>query len=152
MMKSSFAGQIERTRIIFERQDIVYMAELCSKAKQWKNCLGVMRHLFVFMRKKCPDGDLSVREKNMFTACFMHLEKAKRKQWRTCYSLFEEEEAKDPDEDTNYKLRCIGLMKKKIENEIRELAKEAYKHAKYFISCDTTTTESRVFYMKMIAD
>ena len=42
-------------------------------------------------------------------------------------------------------------MKKKIEKEIRELCKEVYIETSYFLRA-AKSTESRVFYLKIIAD
>ena len=49
------------------------------------------------------------------------------------------------------KFKCIMLTKKRIEEEIRDLCREAYIEVKYFLRY-AISVESRVFYLKLIAD
>ena len=81
-----------------------------------------------------PTLDLTPLEKNIFCGCYKALIEKGRKAWRTCCEAFDKEEELDPDEQTNYKLKCILFTKSKIENEVREIVKEQYTVAKHFIS------------------
>ncbi len=76
------------------------------------------------MKSQLPEHDLSQAEKNVFHACFQQLLSSRRRSWRHCLETFIKEEEIDPDETTNYKLKCIKLTKAKIESEIRMLCKD----------------------------
>ena len=85
----------------------------------------------------------------------------KRRQWRSIYVVFDEEERKEILRDTekegeerkenSLKLNCILLMKKRIEQEIKDLCKEAYVEIRYFLRA-AVSNEARVFYLKMLGD
>ena len=49
------------------------------------------------------------------------------------------------------KFKCINEMKETIEDEIRDLCREWYIEAKYFLKC-AVTIESKIFYLKIKAD
>lgn len=78
-----------------------------------------------------------------------------RLEWRTCSEIYSKEEEANPDDNTNYKLRCIQLTKAKIENEVREICKQQYVIAKHFIEKSEIAqkaVDSRIFYLKTMAD
>ncbi len=106
------------------------------------------------MRQYLPKVDLNEQEKNLFNSCFKHMLEKSRRQWRTCFELFQKEEELDPDEATNYKLRCIKLVKQRIEDEIRNLCKDQYLICKHYLKTETASVslECRVFYFKIMAD
>ena len=61
------------------------------------------------------------------------------------------EERKADDATNNFKFKCINEMKETIEDEVRELCREWYIEAKYFLR-QAFSIESKVFYMKIKAD
>ena len=87
----------------------------------------------------------------------------KRRQWRNIYLVYDSEERNhiiveeeepqtgDAEKRKAQRLRCILMMKKRIEKEIRDLCRECYIETKYFLTT-ALSTEARVFYLKIIAD
>lgn len=126
---------------------------VAGKVKQWDECFTSVVSLYEFMKHHLPTHDLNQQEKNLFSSCFKNLIEQARKQWRTCYEKFQEEEDADPDE-SNFKLKCIMLTKKKIEEEIRQMCQLQYVIAKHFIKSEPaqSSLECRVFYYKTMAD
>ena len=61
------------------------------------------------------------------------------------------EERKADDATNNFKFKCINEMKETIEDEVRELCREWYIEAKYFLR-QAFSIVSRVFYQKIKAD
>lgn len=106
------------------RKELAYQASLSYSAKQWNHCVDDFMDLFFMMRDDMQDHDLSQFEKNLFSSSFQHLLYTRRRSWRLCLETFTKEEEVDPDEQTNFKLRCIKLTKAQIESEIRLLCKD----------------------------
>lgn len=136
------------------RKDLCYMAGLSCAAKQWHDCVEDFMSLFNHMREHLTSQDLNQQEKNIFNSSFKHVLEKGRRQWRTCFELFQKEEEADPDEETNYRLKCIKLMKVRIESEIRLLCKDQYLVCKHFMKTESANNslECRVFYFKIMAD
>ena len=98
--------------------------------------------------------DLTKEEKNFFHSAYKNIIVTKRKQWRIIVEIMESEEIKAGKEEEaggGFKFKCINETKEIIEDEIRVLCKEWYIEAKYFLKY-AKTSESRVFYMKILAD
>ena len=88
---------------------------------------------FQLIKTYFPVSDFSSYEKNVFCGLFNALIAKGRLEWRTCCEIYSKEEEANPDDITNYKLRCIHITKAKIENEVREICKQQYVIAKHFL-------------------
>ena len=64
---------------------------------------------------------------------------------------FKDQEDIDPDENQNFRLPLLITLMTKIEKELKNFCKEAYCEAKYYLPL-AETLESRLFYLKMMAD
>ena len=105
-------------------------------------------------RTKQKGKDLIKEEKNLFNSAFKNIIVTKRKQWRMVIELMESEEKKlghEKGAGDGVKFKCINEMKETIEDEIRDLCREWYIEAKYFLKC-AVTIESKIFYLKIKAD
>lgn len=111
---------------------------------------------------------MTVQEKLIFNTAFKNQLMLKRRQWRSIfvefdaeekrYMLHEEKKVVKPEgaaapghHGKEFKLRCIILVKKRVEQEIRELCKECYIETRYFLRA-SVSAEARVFYLKILAD
>lgn len=140
------------------RMSLIYMARLTHSVKQHEDSLSYVKRLVRLMRGEFEGMDLTSEEKLLFNAGYRNILMMKRRQWRSIFTVFDAEERKEifdekkPEEmQKDYKLKCILLTKKRIEHEIRELCKDVYTEARYFLRM-ATSAESRVFYLKMLAD
>ena len=69
----------------------------------------------------------------MFNSAYKNIIVVKRKQWRSIIEIMDREERKADDATNNFKFKCINEMKETIEDEVRELCREWYIEAKYFL-------------------
>ena len=140
------------------RLSLIYMARLTHTVKQHEDMLAYVKRLVRLMRGEFEGTDLTSEEKIFFYAGYKNILVMKRRQWRSIFTVFDAEERKEIFDEKkpeaaqkDYKLKCILLTKKRIEHEIRELCKDVYTEARYFLRL-ATSTESRVFYLKILAD
>ena len=92
-----------------------------------------VRKLIKLMRSKQQGKDLIKEEKNLFNSAYKNIIVVKRKQWRSIIEIMDREERKADDATNNFKFKCINEMKETIEDEVRELCREWYIEAKYFL-------------------
>ena len=138
-------------KLVKKRREYTYMASLAHDSKRREDQLGFVRKLIKLMRSTQHWSDLVQEEKNLFNSAYKNIIVAKRKQWRGIIEIMDREEKKADDARNNFKFKCINEMKETIEDEVRELCKEWYIEAKYFLR-HAYSSESRVFYMKIKAD
>jgi hypothetical protein len=81
---------------------------------------------------KAFDYDLNLREKALFTKCYKINFEQRYIGWKKMDVEFKLQENRDAKYTTNKFLRCIKEMKKKLEDEMRQMCKEAYTEAKYY--------------------
>ena len=149
-----------------KRLNLIYMAGLAKASKRHEDVLDYMRKLIRIMRTDFRNQDMIVEEKLLFNTAFKNLLLLKRRQWRSVFVQFDEEEKRfmlDENEEAaaagknknnknkEFKLRCILIIKKRIEQEIRDLCKECYIETRYFLRA-AVSQESRVFYLRILAD
>ena len=128
-----------------KRIDINFMCKLAVNCKQWPDLSQAVQKIIALLRTKFSGADLTFEEKNYFNCAFKNLIQMKRKQWRTLYETFNKEEEVDPSEETNFKLKCIKKIIRKVESEIRQLCKQIFIESRYFLK-HSKSAESKVFY------
>lgn len=140
-----------------ERDAMVFMAKVAEQAERWEgnppqnlplDVADLIRTEMVdFMRRVISLGSsLSVEERNLFSIAFKNVTSERRAAWRILAGS--EQRALDTDHRA---AKMAATYRHRVEEQARAVCYDALSQIAHLLSA-TTTSEARVFYLKMRGD
>jgi len=120
------------------RGALVFLASTAEKAERYDDMCKYMSALVLWTSTN--NADLTVEERNLFSVAYKNVIGARRASWRT----LNVEDQKFDD--------LIADYKKKIELELSSICKDVLNLLEDKLLKHASTSESNVFYLKMIGD
>lgn len=126
-----------------EEKKLIDRAKLAEQAERYDDMAKIMKRLTEMLRE--GSKELTNEERNLLSVAYKNVVGAKRSSWRIVSSL--EQKCDDSEKCTEYKgYRC------EIENELNGVCDEVLELLDKSLIPSATTTESKVFYLKMKGD
>jgi len=121
------------------RGSLVFLASTAEKAERYDDMCKFMSALVNWTSSNAQD--LTVEERNLFSVAYKNVIGARRASWRTLNV-----------EDNKYD-ELVQDYKKRVELELTSICKDVLSLLEdKLLKCDKKTSESSVFYLKMIGD
>jgi len=121
------------------RGSLVFLASTAEKAERYDDMCKFMSALVNGTSSNAQD--LTVEERNLFSVAYKNVIGARRASWRTLNV-----------EDNKYD-ELVQDYKKRVELELTSICKDVLSLLEdKLLKCDKKTSESSVFYLKMIGD
>jgi len=121
------------------RGSLVFLASTAEKAERYDDMCKFMSALVNWTSSNAQD--LTVEERNLFSVAYKNVIGARRASWRTLNV-----------EDNKYD-ELVQDYKKRVELELTSICKDVLSLLEdKLLKCDKKTSESSVFYLKMICD
>eukprot|EP00742_Colponemidia_sp_Colp-10_P000185 GILJ01000208.1.p1 GENE.GILJ01000208.1~~GILJ01000208.1.p1 ORF type:complete len:275 (+),score=51.05 GILJ01000208.1:75-827(+) len=124
-----------------ERDEHVYMAKLAEQAERYEDMVDYMKKVATM------DNELSVEERNLLSVAYKNTVGARRTAWRAITALEQKEEAKG----SRY-LETIRGYRSRIEQELAGICQDVLNILDKTLVPLASTSESKVFYLKMKGD
>lgn len=120
-------------------EESVFLAKVAEQAERYEDMLIFLKPV---LQKK---GELAMDERNLVSVAYKNLSGNKRTAWRALTAIEENPKYTKYHEKTK-------TYKKKIEEELKVICKDAIKAIDDNLLKNATSAESKVFYLKMKAD
>jgi len=121
------------------RAALVFLASTAEKAERYDDMCKFMSALVAWTSSN--NHDLTVEERNLFSVAYKNVIGARRASWRTLNV-----------EDNKYD-ELVQDYKKRVEGELAGICKDVLSLLEdKLLKCQQKTSESSVFYLKMIGD
>jgi 14-3-3 protein epsilon len=127
------------------REQYVYMAKLSEQAERYEEMVQFMEKLVV---GSTPAEELTVEERNLLSVAYKNVIGSLRAAWRIISSIEQKEESRKNDDH-------VGLVKEyrsKVEAELSDVCAGILKLLDSNLVPSASTSESKVFYLKMKGD
>jgi len=123
------------------KDDLVQRAKLAEQAERYDDMAKAMKSV-------TEQGiELSNEERNLLSVAYKNVVGARRSSWRVISSI----EQKSSD-STDKKQSMAKAYKCKVENELQDICKDVLNLLEKYLIPKATSTESKVFYLKMKGD
>eukprot|EP00798_Chlamydomonas_sp_ICE-L_P030841 gene30841-35880_t len=129
---------------VTEREDCVYMAKLAEQAERYDEMVEEMKKVAKLVDKQ----ELSVEERNLLSVAYKNVIGARRASWRIVSSIEQKEESKGNEEH----VQSIRTYRSQVENELTEICQSILDLLDTYLIQNSSTGESKVFYLKMKGD
>lgn len=124
------------------KDDLVQRAKLAEQAERYDDMAKAMKSV-------TEQGiELSNEERNLLSVAYKNVVGARRSSWRVISSI----EQKSSSDSTDKKQSMAKAYKCKVENELQDICKDVLNLLEKYLIPKATSTESKVFYLKMKGD
>ncbi|GAA0170102.1 scaffold/adaptor protein [Lithospermum erythrorhizon] len=127
------------------RDQYVYLAKLSEQAERYEEMVSYMDKLVL---TSTPSTELTVEERNLLSVAYKNVIGSLRAAWRIVSSIEQKEESRKNEEH-------VGLVKdyrSKVEGELTNICNGILKLLEDNLVPSGSTSESKVFYLKMKGD
>mmetsp|Transcript_54807 Transcript_54807/g.174131 ORF Transcript_54807/g.174131 Transcript_54807/m.174131 type:complete len:261 (-) Transcript_54807:342-1124(-) len=126
------------------REEHVYMAKLAEQAERYDE----MKEHMKAVAEMSGDQELNVEERNLLSVAYKNVIGARRASWRIISSIEQKEESKGNDEH----VELIKEYRAQVEAELAEICTSILTLLDSALVPNSTSGESKVFYLKMKGD
>ncbi|XP_065179588.1 14-3-3 protein zeta/delta-like [Sycon ciliatum] len=123
-----------------DRETLVQKAKIAEQAERYDDMAGAMKSVTE------AGGELSPEERNLLSVAYKNVVGARRSSWRVISSI---EQKADGSEQ---KQALAKEYREKVETELRNICDEVLKLLSGHLIQNSTTPDSKVFYLKMKGD
>ncbi|XP_047325502.1 14-3-3 protein 10 [Impatiens glandulifera] len=127
------------------REQCVYLAKLAEQAERYEEMVHYMEKL---VAGATPAGELTVEERNLLSVAYKNVIGSLRAAWRIVSSIEQKEESRKNDEH----VVLVKDYRSKVEDELTQVCAGILKLLDSNVVPSATTSESKVFYLKMKGD
>lgn len=127
------------------RDQYVYLAKLAEQAERYEEMVKFMQKLVV---GATPAAELTVEERNLLSVAYKNVIGSLRAAWRIVSSIEQKEEGRKNEEH----VVLVKDYRSKIEKELTEVCASILQLLEGNLIPSATTSESKVFYLKMKGD
>lgn len=139
---SSMAAPIPEN---LSREQCLYLAKLAEQAERYEEMVQFMDKLVL---NSTPAGELTVEERNLLSVAYKNVIGSLRAAWRIVSSIEQKEESRKNEEHVH----LVKEYRGKVENELSQVCAGILKLLESNLVPSATTSESKVFYLKMKGD
>jgi len=123
-------------------EKLLYLARITEQAERHEETIKYMEEIV-----KVKKEDLNIEERNLLSAAYKNCVSSRRSAWRSIYGI----EIKEKNNNSKY-LNLVSELKVLLEKELSDLCERMLKLIDNYLLKKTTSTESKVFYLKMKGD
>ncbi|XAR48513.1 hypothetical protein NMG60_11031361 [Bertholletia excelsa] len=127
------------------RDQYVYMAKLAEQAERYEEMVKFMEKLVV---GSTAAGELTVEERNLLSVAYKNVIGSLRAAWRIVSSIEQKEESRKNEEH----VVLVKDYRSKVESELSQVCAGILKLLDSNLVPSASTSESKVFYLKMKGD
>lgn len=127
------------------REQCLYLAKLAEQAERYEEMVQFMDKLVL---NSTPAGELTVEERNLLSVAYKNVIGSLRAAWRIVSSIEQKEESRKNEEHVH----LVKEYRGKVENELSQVCAGILKLLESNLVPSATTSESKVFYLKMKGD
>ncbi|PHU20451.1 14-3-3 protein 10 [Capsicum chinense] len=127
------------------REQYLYLAKLAEQAERYEEMVHFMDKLVI---NSTPSGELTVEERNLLSVAYKNVIGSLRAAWRIVSSIEQKEESRKNEEHVN----LVKEYRGKVENELSGVCAGILKLLESNLVPSASTSESKVFYLKMKGD
>ncbi|KAK2977305.1 hypothetical protein RJ640_013070, partial [Escallonia rubra] len=129
-----------------KRQDCLYLARLSEQAERYDEMVTAVNGL---VAAACPDGELTVEERNLLSVAYKNAVGSRRAAWRIVSSVEQKEEGRRSD---GGRAALSKGYRTRIEAELSGVCAGILRLLDERLVPATASSESKVFYLKMKGD
>ena len=126
------------------REEIVQRAKLAEQAERYDD---MAQHMKQVAEK---DEELNNEERNLLSVAYKNVVGARRSSWRVLSSI--EQKATSGSSESPEKTKLVREYREKVEKELEDICKVVLELLDKYLISKASTTESKVFYLKMKGD
>lgn len=130
------------------RDQYVYMAKLAEQAERYEEMVKFMEKLVVGFTSAGGGGELTVEERNLLSVAYKNVIGSLRAAWRIVSSIEQKEEGRKNEEH----VVLVKDYRSKVEGELLDVCLGILKMLDSHLIPSASSSESRVFYLKMKGD
>ncbi|KAK2998675.1 hypothetical protein RJ639_023669, partial [Escallonia herrerae] len=130
-----------------KREDYVYLARLSEQAERYDEMVTAVNGLVA--AAACPDGELTVEERNLLSVAYKNAVGSRRAAWRIISSVEQKEEGRRSD---GGRAALSKGYRTRIEAELSGVCAGILRLLDERLVPATASSESKVFYLKMKGD
>ena len=123
-------------------EKLLYLARITEQAERHEETIKYMEEIV-----KIKKEDLNIEERNLLSAAYKNCVSSRRSAWRSIYGI----EIKEKNNSSKY-LGLVTELKNILEKELGDLCERMLRLIDQYLLKKTTSTESKVFYLKMKGD
>jgi 14-3-3 protein epsilon len=123
-------------------EKLLYLARITEQSERHEETIKYMEEIV-----KVKKDDLNIEERNLLSAAYKNCVSSRRSAWRSIYGI----EIKEKNNNSKY-LGLVTELKELLEKELADLCDRMLKLIDNHLLKKTTSTESKVFYLKMKGD
>ncbi|KAL1817629.1 hypothetical protein DCAR_0522093 [Daucus carota subsp. sativus] len=127
------------------REQYVYMAKLAEQAERYEEMVEFMEKL---VTGATPAGELTVEERNLLSVAYKNVIGSLRAAWRIVSSIEQKEESRKNEDH----VVLVKDYRSKVESELSDVCGGILKLLETNLVPSASTSESKVFYLKMKGD
>ncbi|PIA56294.1 hypothetical protein AQUCO_00700554v1 [Aquilegia coerulea] len=127
------------------REQYVYLAKLAEQAERYEEMVSFMEKLVV---GSSSVDELTVEERNLLSVAYKNVIGSLRAAWRIVSSIEQKEEGRKNEEHVS----LVKVYRSKVESELTDVCAGILKLMDNHLIPSATTSESKVFYLKMKGD
>ena len=127
------------------RDQYLYMSKLAEQAERYDEMVNFMEKL---VAGSTPAGELTVEERNLLSVAYKNVIGSLRAAWRIVSSIEQKEESRKNDDH----VVLVKDYRSKVETELSNVCAGILKLLDSNLVPSATTSESKVFYLKMKGD
>lgn len=127
------------------REQYLYLAKLAEQAERYEEMVQFMDKLVLNFT---PTGELTVEERNLLSVAYKNVIGSLRAAWRIVSSIEQKEESRKNEEHVH----LVKEYRGKVENELSQVCAGILKLLESNLVPSASTSESKVFYLKMKGD
>lgn len=143
-----------------DRDDAVYLAKLAEQAERYDEMVEEMKKVAQLVGKQegaplsaetaksVQNNELSVEERNLLSVAYKNVIGARRASWRIISSIEQKEESKGNEAH----VKKIREYRAVVERELSDICKSILELLDTHLIPNSSTDESKVFYLKMKGD
>ncbi|KAG2468365.1 tyrosine 3-monooxygenase/tryptophan 5-monooxygenase activation protein, theta polypeptide a [Polypterus senegalus] len=123
-----------------EKTELIQKAKLAEQAERYDDMAAAMKNVTE------QGGELSNEERNLLSVAYKNVVGARRSAWRVISSIEQKTEGDDKKRD------LVKQYREKVEVELKDICMDVLKLLDEYLISNSTTAESKVFYLKMKGD
>jgi 14-3-3 protein epsilon len=123
-------------------EKLLYLARITEQAERHEETIKYMEEIV-----KVKKDDLNIEERNLLSAAYKNCVSSRRSAWRSIYAI----EVKEKNNNSKY-INLVTDLKNLLEKELSDLCERMLRLIDNFLLKKATSSESRVFYLKMKGD
>ena len=123
----------------------MYMAKLAEQAERYEEMVEFMEKL---VTGATPAGELTVEERNLLSVAYKNVIGSLRAAWRIVSSIEQKEESRKNEDH----VVLVKDYRSKVESELSDVCGGILKLLETNLVPSASTSESKVFYLKMKGD